>query len=458
MHNDIIKVNKAKNENKSICKCFIVYLFLLSIQFIHSLVLAFPSVFYLSIFLSAFAYAYYVLAKKFNANTTLLILMIFSSPFSFHNIWGTYGPMSYFLILNVFFILKNMLMLKFKSKGLLFLLVVISLFSIIPLVISAHIGSAINTFIKYELLFLTLICALGRSDSLNLGNWECVKKAIILMSIGLSLIMAVQIVLAYIFNLDTLVLVLGGNRKVVSLWFNDFSSNGLYFVLGLVLVFLKRNKKLSDYFIILFCLGILALTSTRTALFAGFVVFFLIVIFSPGIKNRLGKITGVVFISFIGLIVLSINRGRMFDFAELFSDTGRVNLIFASLRYAKENLFFGSGFEWTPIVADYGMIVHVHFLLLLNMAGVFYLSLYLILIFYILGQSLKKKNYDQFWLMTYILIVGLFIPDLSGNLIMITVFASSIMLKPSQNLQNSSLPILSARNISLLQTNCGGRI
>ena len=80
------------------------------------------------------------------------------------------------------------------------------------------------------------------------------------------------------------------------------------------------------------------------------------------------------------------------------------------------------------------MIVHVHYLQILNTSGIIICALWLILFFLLLKTAFDKKNTEQFALVATILTIGFFIPEITGNLIINIVFFFALISKGKSKL------------------------
>ena len=347
--------------------------------------------------------------KSISFKESLLDLVILSLPFSFIPLLEQLNFVSLFVVLQVIIIVAY-----FKiSKRNFFAALILLLFLLINVVYLFNLGY--SGYFSFEImikinLFVLFSYVISVSFKLSDEALMRLKKSYIISG----LVSAITIILQYVFNVYLGITDLGTQSKFGEVrqgftgLFFDYSIMSVYMasLAGFILltILLKKlivKSLLLNLLLVVFFLGVSALTSARSGIFAFFatVVFFLIW------NRRFVQLffLGIISIPFIFLILYIIALNRSSD---LSADSGRFYNFQKALDYFYDNPFFGSGGIGYNAITN-NMLPHNFILDLLADFGILITCLILLKLFYVFKVGLKD-NMELSFVLVLFMIGGLF--------------------------------------------------
>ena len=207
--------------------------------------------------------------------------------------------------------------------------------------------------------------------------------------------------------------------------------------------FNKKEKRFWYVILIVITMVGLAFTTRRTSIIS--LILCLIIYIPIYYKGVFKKITMFILVSgVVGIMLFYLVVVRPVEnYGQLISDNGRFTDYIASLKLLIDHPL-GIGYDNVYLLQFMvNGIPHNTVLRWLNMGGIIFTALMLIIIFYVLISAHKKGQKDDFWAIFYCVVAMNFIPDiLSARFFVILcmlVLLSSKQEKDSVPLKNNSL-------------------
>lgn len=385
----------------------------------------------------------YYHARKCNTRYgAMLELMCFTMPFAWRSIFGTCFSelnISWFYIICLIYCLIALFefsLSKFTKlrdyKSTLLLCVFLLLAGIFPVLYSYNLTVGVSRFLPYVVFFTVVIASLPFARTMTKRETYTVMHAVVMVSLFCAIMVIAQFSLAFLFDIDFLIVDLAGSpsglRRLFSFMFLDASANFLLLATGAIICFVCKKNVSKRYLIIMVLIltGVM-FTSTRTAI-VSFAATVLLFIFRPASKYKVFKLFSLLAFVPIGSIIVSLVRPGYNIITFFTSDSGRTELVFETFPIIMENLFLGTGFDWTGTGMD--VVIHVFILNVLLSTGIIYTLLFLLLVLKIFKVAMKKHL--MVWLLVPSVIGSFFIPELIASRFFVIIVAIIILAKDRQ--------------------------
>ena len=362
----------------------------------------------------------------------LLELMCYVWSSSWRSFMGTSFsslPLPWFYIIGAFLLLFAILpMLWKKSKTMLYVVVLLVL-GIIPTVLSPNIVEGLSFYITVAFCILVPV-AIEQKAELNDENRDLVYNSFINATVITGLFLIAQAVIQLIFNYNFVTgktpEILGGNRIMSVLMFEDISSAMIALAASAMMLIKKWNK--TAIFKILILVGAMALSSSRTGFVAFIIAFGIYILFGVNKKHRLKLIIAFGILAVGALAVYSKVRG-IDSLSSLFDENGRISGYISSLEIWIKNPILGFGFSDDALALAMGEpIPHFALLKILVQGGIIYFIAMVVYLFKVVMLGVKSKSQLGLYALLTTLIGSCFIPSLFEAKFICIIF-SIIMLE-----------------------------
>lgn len=431
--------------------------FILLILYATSITYPIPGIFIFFITIIFFAIQYRKAKIRTKSKTTALIqLMCYSVPLSWKNILGgDYGdlPITWFYLIGVLLaihllLIKKDIILKSSLARLVVLIVLIMIYSLVPLLITNtnYLMQGISQFITLTFHHVIILIVILKGNIISESNIFQIEKSYVSAGLITSLGIITQFML---FNAGVVIgdIQYLNNRQMFQFLFSDVSHATLYLATTAFLSIQllnsgQTNGKFKSLLVPIIILIGAAVTSARTGLIVFFGVFALyILIGQKGIVKKIGSIiTGI--IALIGGIFIFQQVRPQDDISEaLFDSSGRTEGYKIAIDMFMDKPFLGYGFgrEYISDLMN-AAIPHLSFLQYLIHAGFGYT----VMIFIVIGFAFfyaKKFKMNESWLILLTLIGTCLIPDIFSTRY-ITLLIVIVFLRKTFTV-SKKVPILS---------------
>ncbi len=370
---------------------------------------------------------YVVFCKCKDFMCTCMVLMAHTWPISWRNIFGDATAnlqITWFYLLGALIVLYWIFNInKFKTNKvnavILGIYSTLCIIAIYPLIISPSIKEgAKEFFVIYFFIILTLV-AFFNNSTMSEKNRKYVIDAYIWSAVISSVLLIFQTVLYLTFGESVFKYSVGnyfGNRMIsVSLLMEDTSCSTIMLGCGIFYMLERFNKNekrfLYAVLIVITVIG-LALTTRRTSVISLIVCFVLYVpIYYKGVAKKLTMFAFLAVIVIVMMSYLLISR-PVDSYSQYLYNNGRFESYINSLGIFLSHPL-GVGYDNVNLVNLVGNYVpHNTIIRWLNMGGIFFTLLMMIILLYVLKIAYKKGRMDDMWVMIYCLLAMNFIPDL----------------------------------------------
>lgn len=298
----------------------------------------------------------------------------------------------------------------------------LGLLSLYPLIISPSVKEGLKEFIIIGFFMLLTFIAFLNPSSFDSQKRRIVENAYIFVIVVSSVLLILQ-TFFYFTTGYALFKFSGGqyyDSEMISakLLMEDTSCSTIMLGSGVFYMLDRINKKdkplLYIVYIAVTMIG-LAVTSRRTSIIA---LIFCIILYIPivykGIAKKLTMFTVMTGCILLMLVYLFVVR-PIDDVSQLLDFNGRIENYLESLYlFVKHPL--GVGYDNVNLLqqmeGNSNFIIHNTVLRWLNMGGILFVALVLMILGYMLVNSYKKRNIKDFWVLVYCFIAMNFIPDL----------------------------------------------
>jgi len=381
-----------------------------------------------AVFTVLLLYLIYSEAVKHNsAEGVMLEMLCFTFPFAWRSITGTSFAdlgICWFYIIGLVYVLilikKGGFFKKinFKSGELVltcWLLLLIG--GIIPLFNSYNFIEGLKKFTAYIFFYILVIMSLPHSGNLEPEERFTVLRSFTYAALYSAFMVIIQFLLFNLFNIKFLNMGPSGNmRFIYSYMFLDISAQTLMLATG-AMVCLVYGRKIFKYPVIIMCIILTGalLTSARTGIITFALTSGLYLIFSKNSKNKPVKLCIYSVCVIIGCFIISFNRTEPSFINLITDDNGRIFLIKEAVLLFLKHPFIGIGFDLNAYIAmtEASTICHFYLLNVLLSTGLFYTSLFVLLIAFFVKMSRKIDGF--IWIILPALLGSCFIPDLMGS-------------------------------------------
>lgn len=423
-----------------------IFYFIILILYAVNITTPFPSLIIFSCSLLFFIFAFYKFKKSSTSKVTALLqILCYSVPISWRSIFGgdySQLPVSWFHLIGAYIIIhliiiKKDIILKKNLAGLCIVVSLISVFSLVPLLLTnpEYLSQGLSQFIILTFHHLLILAAIIKGNIISQENIIKIEKTYVLVGAITSLGIITQYLL---FRSGLAIGLLDNyqNRQSFRFLFGDVSHASLYLAtttfLALLLVTSKVKVSRSLMFLYIFLtLAGSAISSARTGLVI-FVVFFVLFILFSNISIS-KKIIYIIFCTiglFVAISFMQQVRPQDGIFLAIFDSSGRTIGYNIAVGYFLQKPFLGYGFSIDYISAILQTpIPHLSFLQYLIHGG----FLYAIMIFAILlyaAYFAKRHHMRVAWLIPMVLIGTCLIPDIFSTryitILIVLVFISKV--------------------------------
>ena len=404
---------------------------------------------------------YVVFCKSKDFICTCMVLMAHTWPVSWRNIFGDSAEnlqITWFYLLGAFILLYWLFNInKYKEKKVntvvLGSYVTLCIIAVYPLLISPSIIEGLKEFfVIYFFIVLTFIAFLS-SSSMSEKNSRYVVDAFIWIVVVSAVLLIIQAMIFLIFGETLFKYSVGsyyGNRMIsVSLLMEDTSCATIMLGCGIFYMLERFNKKekplMYAVLMIVTVIG-LAFTTRRTSIISLVICLLLYVpINYKGVFKKLAMFSFVGIVMVVMISYLMISR-PVEDYSQYFYSNGRIENYISALGVLAAHPL-GVGYDnvyLKNLVGDY--VPHNTLLRWLNMGGIIFAVLMMILLIYLLVAAFRKKLNVDMWVIFYCIIAMNFIPDLL-NARFFVIPTMLVFLSVSQNTDiNSPLYKAAAQN------------
>ncbi|MBK0371288.1 HAD family hydrolase [Flavobacterium agrisoli] len=380
--------NKLTRNNFILCNLFST---IITFLYIFKVPVVFVGVFSILIM----GLLYFRFYKKINFDFFLLLMLVYTLPFSFISILGE-SFLSLFVIIQLILTLYLFGNGKYYYKNIsLHILCLISLFFIL---IVYTISQNINPDYYFEslikiLLFILMILVVSTKAKIKNNEIDQLLKAYVISAFISGLAVLTQyLFFKYLGRNDIgLQSEMGATRLGFAGLFYDYSISSVFIASStIILIHEKINKKILftkyiDIALMLFLIFFSVLTSARTGIASLFVVFCILLIYFKKIKWILLSVIIALPVGKIILFIFEENRGT-----DLSNDSGRLANYLDAIVFFQDNFLFGAKFLGYFEIS-HKMLAHNFLLDFLVQYGAIF-SIVLIFIFaYILVTAYKIK-------------------------------------------------------------------
>ncbi len=359
--------------------------------------------------------------------TTCMVLMCYTWPVSWINIFGDpteklqlswlylLGAM---LVINAFFNAER-ISYKRVNSVILGLFVTFLIIFIYPLLLSESISEGLNEFIMIGFFVAMCFYAFFNSQTLDEDKRRLIINAYIFTIVLSSVFIIFQFVYYLTFNEAIFKFSIGnyhGKPMITSkLLMEDLSSatimlgSGVFFMLERVN---NKDRRLQNLAFILITVIAMALTTRRTSIVSLIICFVLYSMLHY--RKIFSKIVMFLLFAFIVVLMLQyLMYTRPADsYSDYLEDNGRFAIYLNSLMIFFKNPL-GIGYDNVHLAAVCGgTIPHNTILRWLNMGGIVFTVLLLNIIVYIIKSAWKKGFSDEGWVLIYCFVAMNFIPDI----------------------------------------------
>lgn len=375
--------------------------------------------------------------------TAIVTMMIVSLPFAWNPIWGDsvggsiitwfyiwLGVMTAFL-----FIKKTHRKIHRYQKWIVYLSILLLVYSLIPFVASQSLLEGMKEFLMIGCFLLIML-------GINISGISCnVQSKDFLISIYIFTVFLISagMLIQYV-GFKTFGIALFGFKQMYSwnggiqtgchLLMEDASSGTIMIGAGAMLGLINRKQnKLYLPQLVIIVIG-MACSGRRTGALT--LVIFMGIYFIMGVKSLKGKITSIIFFGVLSILLLyfmSASRSIL-NAEQMFDNNGRFQLWYEGIQLFKKSPILGYGFDnvyLEKVLMPSKMIVHNTVIRWLDMGGVFYgASMCTIFILWIL-LLYKKEQYDFMWCVLYCCAAAMLIPDLLNARFIYVIALISIM-------------------------------
>ena len=391
-----------------------------------------------------FLLLYVKLRSTNNILVCLVHFMIISLPFSWNPIWGGkvgssiitwYYIWSGLTIIYLFISANKKTYVNKYQRIIVVTSLILLIYSIIPLANSRSLYEGIKEFIMIGFYILIILGISSSQSYFTEKTSEELKQVYIYIMSVIALGMIIQyaafkVLGISVFGFKQLTSYGGKLQTGCHLLMEDASSGTIMLGAGamLALIDIKKNKAYI-FELIIIIIGI-ACSGRRTGALTLVLVMGLYYIL--GVKSLKARITS--FISFGGLSLLLLKfmsaSRSITNSTQMLDDNGRFKLWKEGLALFIKNPWIGYGFDNVYLekkLMPSRMIVHNTFIRWLDMGGIFYATLLLLVFMTWLIMLKKYKIIDYYWCLIYVIVASMLIPDvLNARFVYVIVIMSFV--------------------------------
>lgn len=370
-------------------------------------------------------FAFIYSKKKYNTLTSLIFMMVISLPFSWNPFWGGRVGSSiitwFYLwsgITIVYMLFEGKLRISRKNKVFVFACMAALLYSPIPLLMSRSFSEGIKEFIMINFFVVIIIVALSKKIQCSEKEIDGITDVYIFTMFITAAAMIIQFIGFRVLGMTLfgfkLMYSYGGEIQTgCHLLMEDASSGTI--MLGVGAMFALINRKKSKIYYIEAAIIIIGLACSGRRTGAVTLLFVMAVYYTLGVKRLADKMKMIIVFGALGVVLLNFMSASraITNVQQLLYDNGRFQLWSEGFELFKKRPILGYGYDNTYLASlmPSRMIVHNTVLRWLDMGGILY-GFLLVLIFVVLMLKAREREMDIFfWSILYACIAGLLIPD-----------------------------------------------
>lgn len=346
----------------------------------------------------------------------LLELMCYVWSSSWRSFMGTPFaslPLPWFYIIGAFLMMFAIVpMLWKKSKTVVYVFSLL-LLGIVPTIFSPDVIEALSFYITVAFCILIPVAIEQKAD-LTDENRDLVINSFVNATVIAGVFLIAQAVIQLIFNYNFVTgktpEILGGNRIMAVLMFEDISSAMIAFAASAMMLLKRFNK--TALIKILILVVAMALSSSRTGFAAFIIAFGIYVLFGVNKKHRVKLVIAFGLLAVSAVAVYARVRG-IDSLSSMLDDSGRISGYIASIKVWIKQPIFGFGFSDDVLAATMGEpIPHFALLKILVEGGIIYFIAMAAYLLNIIILGIKSKSQFGLYALLTTLIGSCFIPSL----------------------------------------------
>ena len=389
----------------------------------------------------------YVSKKQGNSLLIALVeLLCYTWSSSWRNIFGgSFAdiPIPWFYLIGLVIVLYFVFNRKFRIQKKLFIMLwILITLGLIPVIISADFREAITEYITLLFFYLVIGAVSFSNISIKEDDYFSVLKSFVYAILFSSIFIIFQFVVQYLYGYNfirgTQSTLLGGRRLVSSLMFDDVSSATICLGIGVIIILLNLKKFKYPYFMSLFIITGMTLTSARTGFIALIMTCVLYLLFAKNIINKFKVLVIIAFAGLIGLTAFFVVRD-ISSIDVLLNDNGRFDGYITAFNIWFKHPILGIGFGDSYLSQLMQMpIPHFSLLKILTQTGIIYtLCLLALLLYYYKISNQSIYNCGKYMLI-HVMIGALFVPGIfSARFLTVIIIIISLQEKVIQSKSSS---------------------